>query len=835
MRAHLTGRLSFRCVCGSFAAGVQHMGSGDSRTQASLAFRCLDADGDGLLTKADLWKAVRAVQAPMDQIDALAARGARSRVESKSRLSSVRRALAMAHPEVVVADGALGAEGMSTRFAKPSKGAREPEDLGLGRLMAAAEHAAASEATHLVQDASNARRAVRDQRVEEIIEALWELALGPGSNVGEGLAMDVAAFSKVFASRSWAVLLAVVLLPTWPGAQWLETVDGDALPWGRRSFGGVDTLSRAILPSIAASHPCPNMLGSLVTMGHPQWNTMVAMMMGIRMALSHEHSLEELLKAEAACAATRLRRYETTDGDGEAAATGRRLARASTRSDEGDRFSATDPRRKTRSSEASSDDNDVQPLEDDPVGPPILPSHASFSDAVDLIGRGRISAPLCRSDFAQKVRVYVPMGWLADDEGWRDVSQSNGASSSSATFEALSRTSSGRDGVAGPGRPGRSWSPRDSGDAPLGFRRRSAHSSDSDKAGRTPRNPSTGRTGEDAGPMGSGRFKSYAPRVFRAVRRLCGVNDEAYALALGPDGVLRVLLAGRMASMTSLRTEGKSGSFFYSSADGRYLIKTISRAELLFLRRMLPAYVDHLTNEPNSLCPRLMSLHEIVLPNGTRVAFVVMISIFGTNLPIHERFDLKGSTVGRSSVGSADGARRPPLPPSTTAKDNDLGTRRFHVGAGKRNAILWQLKRDVDFLAGQGSMDYSLLVGVHMGTARDAKAVDQKWAARSAPWPVFMGLADSADGGIQARGLPAGLEEVYFMGIIDITASWGMRKRAERAVKGARRLHPAPRGKGRSSPPAWVPPGSRLACATQALSTIATAYRRCPPSSMPRG
>ena len=37
------------------------------------------------------------------------------------------------------------------------------------------------------------------------------------------------------------------------------------------------------------------------------------------------------------------------------------------------------------------------------------------------------------------------------------------------------------------------------------------------------------------------------------------------------------LIMGRMASFEELMSEGKSGSFFYHTEDGKYLIKTISQ------------------------------------------------------------------------------------------------------------------------------------------------------------------------------------------------------------------------------------------------------------------
>ena len=62
-----------------------------------------------------------------------------------------------------------------------------------------------------------------------------------------------------------------------------------------------------------------------------------------------------------------------------------------------------------------------------------------------------------------------------------------------------------------------------------------------------------------------------------------------------------------MAVVAELFSEGKSGSFFYFSNDGKYLIKTIPHRELLSLIRMLPQYVDHIQAQPFTLLVRSSS------------------------------------------------------------------------------------------------------------------------------------------------------------------------------------------------------------------------------------
>lgn len=55
--------------------------------------------------------------------------------------------------------------------------------------------------------------------------------------------------------------------------------------------------------------------------------------------------------------------------------------------------------------------------------------------------------------------------------------------------------------------------------------------------------------------------------------------------------------------MLSEKSSGKSGSFFFYSEDGNYLIKTIYKKEFDILLEILPDYYDHLVkNKETRLC-----------------------------------------------------------------------------------------------------------------------------------------------------------------------------------------------------------------------------------------
>ena len=80
------------------------------------------------------------------------------------------------------------------------------------------------------------------------------------------------------------------------------------------------------------------------------------------------------------------------------------------------------------------------------------------------------------------------------------------------------------------------------------------------------------------------KFTDYAPNTFNHIRKLFGIDNEDYIKSIGPDKLLASLLMGEMSSLTELTSQGKSGSFFYYTADGLYILKTIQYREYALLR-----------------------------------------------------------------------------------------------------------------------------------------------------------------------------------------------------------------------------------------------------------
>ncbi|GAB4856576.1 Phosphatidylinositol 4-phosphate 5-kinase 9 [Ancistrocladus abbreviatus] len=190
------------------------------------------------------------------------------------------------------------------------------------------------------------------------------------------------------------------------------------------------------------------------------------------------------------------------------------------------------------------------------------------------------------------------------------------------------------------------------------------------------------------------KWKDYCPMVFRNLREMFKIDAADYMMSICGNDALR-----------ELSSPGKSGSVFFLSQDDRFMIKTLRKSEVKVLLQMLPNYHHHVHTYENTLITKFFGLHRIKPSSGQKFRFVVMGNMFCTALRIHRRFDLKGSSLGRS----ADNVE---IDENTILKDLDLDYC-FYLEPSWREVLLKQIEIDSKFLESQHIMDYSLLLGVH--------------------------------------------------------------------------------------------------------------------------
>lgn len=194
------------------------------------------------------------------------------------------------------------------------------------------------------------------------------------------------------------------------------------------------------------------------------------------------------------------------------------------------------------------------------------------------------------------------------------------------------------------------------------------------------------------------KFKDYSPEIFRQIRRRFCIDTADYMVTLCGDF-----------NFIEFMSNSKSGQFFFYSHDGRFMIKTQTKDESKFLRRILPHYYKFVMENPNTLITRFYGMHRVKMHHLRRkMHFIIMASVFDTPLEIHGRFDLKGSRVGRrASIKERNS--------NGVLKDMDLldSGFRLQMGAERRAMLLVQVRKDVEFLKRMKIMDYSMLIGIH--------------------------------------------------------------------------------------------------------------------------
>lgn len=143
------------------------------------------------------------------------------------------------------------------------------------------------------------------------------------------------------------------------------------------------------------------------------------------------------------------------------------------------------------------------------------------------------------------------------------------------------------------------------------------------------------------------QLKVFSPQTFKALRAMFGVDETSFL-----DSILK---SGPFVSFQSnSKGAARVGGFFFFTQDGAFMVKTIKKAEIGTVLEMLPKYYTFMQqNARRSLLTRFCGLYSVKIhdnnSSGDECVFLIMNSVFpaeGSHF-ITERFDLKGSTVGR--------------------------------------------------------------------------------------------------------------------------------------------------------------------------------------------
>jgi hypothetical protein len=221
-------------------------------------------------------------------------------------------------------------------------------------------------------------------------------------------------------------------------------------------------------------------------------------------------------------------------------------------------------------------------------------------------------------------------------------------------------------------------------------------------------------------------IRVYAPNAFQKLRTRFGILESSFLTSILDRGPY-------ISFQSNSKGAARAGGFFFFTRDGAYMVKTIKKAEVKAILNMLPKYYDFMKlNSRRSLLTRFCGLYSIQLGNENTLHdeeerfFLIMNSVFPAEGGkfISERFDLKGSMVGRECSKE----ERESKGSFAVLKDLDLAkeveviksvSKPFQIpgygiciGPTAKAALLEQLRRDLSLLVECSVMDYSLLVGV---------------------------------------------------------------------------------------------------------------------------
>ncbi|XP_048084857.1 phosphatidylinositol 4-phosphate 5-kinase type-1 alpha-like isoform X3 [Alosa alosa] len=273
------------------------------------------------------------------------------------------------------------------------------------------------------------------------------------------------------------------------------------------------------------------------------------------------------------------------------------------------------------------------------------------------------------------------------------------------------------------------------------------------------------------------RFKTYAPIAFRYFRDMYGIRPDDYMYSLCNEPLIE------------LSSSGASGSLFYVSSDDEFIIKTVQHKEAEFLQKLLPGYFLNLNQNRHTLLPKFYGLY-CIQTGGKNIRLVVMNNLLPRSIPMHLKFDLKGSTYKRQ----ASSRERTKFSP--TFKDLDFRQdlpEGLLLDADHYNALCKTIQRDCLLLQSFKIMDYSLLVGIHRleqgrGDEVPAAVPEQKRAQGQKPLycTALEAIQCSDQGHNHMGGIPAhskGERVLLFVGIIDILQSYRFVKKLEHSWK----------------------------------------------------
>nr|XP_048288061.1 phosphatidylinositol 4-phosphate 5-kinase-like protein 1 isoform X1 [Myodes glareolus] len=259
--------------------------------------------------------------------------------------------------------------------------------------------------------------------------------------------------------------------------------------------------------------------------------------------------------------------------------------------------------------------------------------------------------------------------------------------------------------------------------------------------------------------------------AFARLRQFLGLSEEDYQATLGPGGPYLQFLS-----------TSKSKASFFLSHDQRFFLKTQRHQEVQVLLAHLPRYVQHLRRHPHSLLARLLGVHSLRIARGKKKYFIIMMSIFYPVSRISERYDIKACEVSRWVEPVPEGS-----PFIVVLKDLNFEGKTINLGS-QRSWFLRQMELDTAFLRDLHVLDYSLLVAFQLLHEDEKDSYNVYSTMRSVHDAPNLGLEEGRNRRLlldvpNALHVLDGPDQRYFLGLVDLTTVYGLRKRLEQLWK----------------------------------------------------
>ena len=190
----------------------------------------------------------------------------------------------------------------------------------------------------------------------------------------------------------------------------------------------------------------------------------------------------------------------------------------------------------------------------------------------------------------------------------------------------------------------------------------------------------------------------YAPKIFAYLRNLEHIDIDSMADSFLPKNNKHGIS----------ESQGKSGSFFISTDDNQYMVKTLRVDEFDLIRKtFLNEYVSYITRNTSSLLCRIYGMYTVKIGQDLEILIIVMRNVIGEFKDnIIAKYDLKGSSANRISDFDME--------KSDSGTMKDLNFNQFEHGIMIDRDSIKRFRKltkyDSYFLSRMELMDYSLFL-----------------------------------------------------------------------------------------------------------------------------